>query len=91
MKMKCRAIAASVLCAAAFCPISDLARWHVESKTRGNHYADNIAKCCGLRSSKPAMPGTVPLDFLSRQRRGRPADFTLPAAVADAEIESITK
>lgn len=33
--------------AAAFCPISDLARWFDDSRARGNHYADNIAACCG--------------------------------------------
>ena len=33
--------------AAAFCPISDLARWFDDSKARGNHYAGNIAACCG--------------------------------------------
>ena len=31
------------------------------------------------------------LDFLSRQRRGAPADFTLPAAAAASNAESITK
>ena len=31
------------------------------------------------------------LDFLSRQRRGKPADFTLPATADAASVESITK
>jgi len=33
--------------AAAFCPITDLARWHGDSRARGNHYADNLEACCG--------------------------------------------
>ena len=33
--------------AAAFCPITDLARWHADSTLRKNHYADNIAAACG--------------------------------------------
>ena len=33
------------------------------------------------------------LDFLSRQRRGRPADFTLPATASSSsqKVEAITK
>lgn len=33
--------------AAAFCPISDLARWYGDSLQRKNHYADNISAVCG--------------------------------------------
>ena len=33
--------------AAAFCPITDLARWHADSTLRKNHYAGNIAAACG--------------------------------------------
>ena len=35
-----------------WCPISDIARWHKESRDRKNAYADHIEKACG---GDPAM------------------------------------
>lgn len=41
--------------AVAFCPISDLARWHADSTVRKNHYADDIMSVCGgLPAERPA-------------------------------------
>ena len=59
--------------AAAFCPITDLARWHADSSKRGNHYAGNIAACCGGTPEEAADEYAVrsPLSHLSNARTGK--------------------
>ena len=46
--------------AAAFCPITDLTRWHADSTLRKNHYARNIAAACG------GLPDERPLEYRKR-------------------------
>ena len=46
--------------AAAFCPITDLARWHADSTLRKNHYAGNIAAACG------GLPDECQLEYQKR-------------------------
>ena len=46
--------------AAAFCPISDLRRWHADSMLRGGHYARMMEKACG------GTPKEKPVEYAAR-------------------------
>lgn len=46
--------------AAAFCPITDLSRWHANSMLRGGHYARMMEKACG------GSPKEKPLEYAMR-------------------------
>lgn len=65
--------------AAAFCPITDLARWQADSTLRKNNYARNLLSACGGRPSErpDEYARRSPLTHLARARAAQ-----LPVYVA---------
>lgn len=58
---------------AAFCPISDLARWQADSAVRKNRYARDIVACCGGLPSKcpEEYAKRSPLSYLAHAKAAR--------------------
>ena len=66
--------------AAAFCPITDLARWHADSTFRKNHYAGNIAAACG----------GLPTEHLAEYQKRSPLTHLCNARVNKLPIYIVT-